>query len=91
MKIISVKPLPDFKLQIAFDDGVSGRIDLKEYVRYGIFSVLQNEDSFKNAYTNGYSIAWSEDLEIDALAVYAEILNKEPKDILAADLKYATN
>lgn len=91
MKIISVKPLPDFKLQATFDDGVSGVVDLKEFVKHGIFSVLQTEDAFNSVYANGYAIAWSEDLEIDSLAIYAEIVNKEPNDILAADLKYATN
>jgi hypothetical protein len=91
MKIVSVKPLPDFKLQATFDDGVCGIIDLKEYVKQGIFSVLQTEDLFNKVYTNGYAIAWSEDLEIDAIAIYAEILNKDPNDILSADLKYAAN
>jgi hypothetical protein len=91
MEIISVKPMPDFKLQVTFDDGVCGVIDLKEYIKHGIFSVLQTRDLFDKVYTNGYAIAWNEDLEIDALAIYAEILNKDPNDILSADLKYAAN
>jgi hypothetical protein len=39
----------------------------------------------------GYSIAWSDELEIDAIAIYAEILDKKAQDILAANLNYATN
>jgi len=91
MKIRNVKPLPGFKLQVTFDDAICGVIDLKEYIKHGIFSVLQNEESFNQVYTNGYAVAWSEDLEIDALAIYAEILNKDPNDVLSADLKYAAN
>ncbi|MDP9046571.1 MAG: DUF2442 domain-containing protein [Bacteroidota bacterium] len=83
MKIVSVKPLPEFKLQATFDDGVCGVVDLKEFVKYGIFSVLQAEDSFNKVYTNGYAIAWNDDLEIDSLTIYAEILNMEPADILS--------
>ncbi len=91
MKVISVNPLQDYQLQVTFDDGVSGVINLKNFIEKGIFSVLQNEDSFSKVYTNGYSIAWSDELEIDSLTVYAEILNKKPEDILAENLKYATN
>ncbi len=89
MKVVNVHPLPDYKLQVSFDDGVSGLIDLKTYIEHGIFSVLQNEDSFNKVYTNGYSIAWNDDLEIDSLAIYAEVLKKDPEDILAENLKYA--
>ena len=91
MKAISVSTIPEYKLQVTFDDGVSGIIDLKSFIEKGIFSVLKNEQLFNKAYATGYSIAWNEELEIDAIAVYAEIVNKKPEDILSASLSYATN
>ena len=91
MKVISVNPLPEYKLRVTFDDGVSGIIDLSNFVRSGIFSVLQNEDSFNRVYTNGYSVAWNDELEIDALAIRAEILNKKPEDMLTTNFDYAAN
>ena len=91
MKVISVKPFPGYKLQVSFDDGVSGFIDLKTFIENGIFSVLQNEGLFNKVYTNGYSVAWSDELEIDSLGIYAEILNKSPEDILNANFSYAAN
>ncbi|CAN5235644.1 hypothetical protein BH09BAC6_BH09BAC6_03300 [soil metagenome] len=91
MKVMSVTALPEYKLQITFDDGVSGTIDLKSFVNNGIFSVLKDEQCFSHVYTNGYSIAWSDELEIDATTIYAEILNKSPEEVLAANFKYATN
>ncbi|HEX3384995.1 MAG TPA: DUF2442 domain-containing protein [Mucilaginibacter sp.] len=57
MKITNVSPLPRYKLNITFDDGVSGVIDLKEFVANGIFSELKDENLFKKVYTNSYSIA----------------------------------
>ena len=69
MKVISVNPLHDYKLQVTFDDGVSGIIDLKNFIENGIFSILQNEELFKKVFSNGYSIAWSDELEIDANSV----------------------
>ena len=91
MEIVQVVPLADYKLKITFTDGVTGFIDLRNYVTTGVFSVLQDAEMFNKVYTNGYSVAWSEDLEIDALAIYAEVTNKPIDEILNPDVKYATN
>ena len=91
MKAVKVNALPGYKLQVTFDDGISGVIDLNELVKIGIFSPLQNQELFSKAFTTGYSIAWSEELEIDAVAIYAEIVNKNPEDILSDTLVYAAN
>lgn len=91
MKAINVSVLPGYKLQVTFDDGVSGIINLKDFIGTGIFSALKDEDLFNKAYTTGYSIAWSDELEIDAIAIYAEIINKKPEDILSVNLSYASN
>jgi hypothetical protein len=91
MKVVDVNSLLGYKLQVTFDDGVSGVIDLIDFIKIGIFSVLQNEGLFNKVYTNGYSIAWSDELEIDALTVYAELSGKSPEDMLAANFNYATN
>jgi hypothetical protein len=91
MKAINAKVIPEYKLLVTFDDGVYGIIDLKDFIENGIFSVLQDKQLFNKAYTTGYSIAWSEELEIDAITIYAEILNKKPENILSANLNYAAN
>jgi hypothetical protein len=70
-----VKAMPGYKLHVAFDDGISGIIDLKDFISKGIFSVLNDEQLFNKVYANDYSIAWSDELEIDSLNVYAEVLN----------------
>ena len=91
MKITSVTPLFGYKLNITFDDGVSGDIELKSFIEVGIFSVLQAPDLFNKVYTTGYSVAWSDELEIDALAIYAEILKRSPEEIFTTDFNNATN
>jgi hypothetical protein len=91
MKINSVTALTGFRLQVMFDDGVSGIIDLSDFIETGIFSSLKDIELFNKVYTNGYSIAWSDELEIDALNAYAEILNKDPKEKLNVNTNYASN
>lgn len=91
MKAVTVNALPGYKLEVTFDDGVSGVIDLKDFIGKGIFLDLKNPDLFNKVYTTGYSIAWSDELEIDLIAIYAEIVHKTPEDILSATLSYATS
>jgi hypothetical protein len=78
MKATEVKALNGYKIKVSFDDGVSGIVDLNELVQKGIFQVLKDEHAFQNVYTDGAAIAWSEELEIDADNIYAEIMNTEP-------------
>lgn len=90
MKVVHVQALTKYDIAISFDDGVQGIINLDELVSKGIFQTLKDEKLFSRVYTTGYSIAWSEELEIDALAIYAELLNKQPEVVLKAS-SYASN
>ena len=91
MKVTSVSALENYQLQVTFDDGVSGVIDLKEFIKGGIFSVLEDKKLFNRVYATSHSIAWNDDLEIDTLTIYAEISNKEAHEILNPNLSYASN
>ncbi len=91
MKVIKVDAMPDYKLQVTFNDGITGMVNLKSFIETGIFSELKNYQLFNKVYTTGYSIAWSDELEIDAITIYAEILNKKPEDVLTSNSHYASN
>ncbi len=82
MKAIDVKALSGYKIKVVFDDGVSGIVDLNSLVQKGIFQVLKDEHTFQNVYTDGTAISWSEELEIDADNIYAEILKTDPSLLL---------
>jgi hypothetical protein len=45
--------------------------------------VLQDQNQFAKVYTNGYSIAWSNELEIDAANIYSELTDKHFGEILS--------
>ncbi len=77
MKIESVHYVGGYTLHIKFQDGQEGDVDLSDLVSEGIFKMLQNKELFSNAYSNGYSLAWSEELEIDADTLYFDITGKE--------------
>ncbi len=90
MKVISLIPQPKYKLQITFDDGVCGVVDLEDLVQKGIFQVLKDERLFNQVSFNRSAIFWSEEMEIDLLNIYMELANKS-FDELFGNYKYASN
>lgn len=91
MKIESVKYVDGYTLHVKFTDGVEGHIELSDLVGKGIFKEIQNEALFAKLYTTGYSIAWSEELEIDSDAIYMEITGKSISDIAPQNPAHASN
>jgi hypothetical protein len=90
MKISSVNYMVDYTIHVEFEDGVKGDINLSDLVSSGIFRELKDSHRFAQVYTTGYSIAWSEELEIDAATIYSEITGKDPYNYFSKQ-SYATN
>jgi hypothetical protein len=90
MKISGVNSVGNYTIQIEFEDGVKGLVNLAELVGTGIFAVLQDEKHFARVHSTGYSIAWSDDLEIDAVTIYAELTGKAPSSYFSNGT-YTTN
>ena len=91
MKVQEVTYLSDYTISIKFEDGVSGTIQLNDLVEKGIFKVLQDKSLFAKVYTNGHSIAWSKELEIDATAIYSDLTGKHFGEILGSTFTHAAN
>jgi hypothetical protein len=91
MKIESVKYISGYTLHIKFKDGVEGNVELSDLVSKGIFKKLQDQALFAKAYNTGYSIAWSEEMEIDSDAIYMEISGKSIRDLTAQNPEHASN
>ena len=90
MKIKNVKYTGDYSIEVEFEDGINGIVDLSEFIGTGIFSILKDPLQFAKVYTTGYSVAWSDDLEIDAANIYSELTGKDPATYFT-QTTYATN
>ncbi|MGH2645631.1 MAG: DUF2442 domain-containing protein [Chitinophagaceae bacterium] len=91
IKPARVTALPEYKIKVLFEDGTEGVIDLSTFMGEGIFTSLRDENIFKKVYVTKSSIAWSDELEIDAGTIYAEIKQKTPKELFHSLVPYATN
>jgi hypothetical protein len=71
---IKVEPLSGYRLKLTYPDGVAGIIDLSGDVGRGVFKPLEDESFFSSVHIGQFGqIAWSEEIEICADAVYREI------------------
>ena len=78
MKIKYVKHNAGYSIEVGFEDGVNGAVDLSGFIGTGIFSVLKDTNQFAKVYSTGYSVAWSGNLEIDAATIYSELTGSDP-------------
>ena len=68
---------PDYKMQVEFEDGVQGVIDLKKWIGKGVFQNWLDENNFKNfAITRDKKIKWNEEIDMDPDAFYLQLIGK---------------
>lgn len=91
MKVLEATYKGDYDIYVRFEDGVAGTIHLGDLVEAGIFLPLKDTAQFAKVYTTGYSIAWSDQLEIDAANIYAELSGKAPGEAFVYPHSHATN
>jgi hypothetical protein len=77
LRPVKIQPLPGYRLQITYPDGVEGVIDLSADIGRGVFTPLADEAFFRTVHIGQYGqIAWSEDIEICSDSAYEEIAGK---------------
>lgn len=51
--VIAVKALENYELELTFDDGTKGRVDIAKLVPFtGIFAALKDKDYFRTVFIN---------------------------------------
>jgi len=58
MKIIFVKPVSRFAIEVGFDDGEHGIVDLADIAARGVFSQWLKEGVFESQISSQASLTW---------------------------------
>jgi hypothetical protein len=77
--VVEVKPLPGHNLWIKFDDGVSGKADLKTLLGFkGVFAPLKDEQEFAKVYVHPELgvVCWPGGQDLDSEVLYALVTGK---------------
>jgi hypothetical protein len=70
LSVIEVEPNKDKKLLLTFENGEKRIFDMKEYLEYGVFQELKDENIFNSVHIAFDSIKWSNGLDIDPEVLY---------------------
>lgn len=84
-RIAKVKVLPEYRLELEFDDGVSGTVDLSEAVGKGVFAVWRDPIVFERVRIGSSGeLVWGEQVDLCPDALYLKVTGKKPEDIFPA-------
>ena len=81
-KILNVRPLQAYVLELEFDDGVSGTVDLSDLAGKGVFKAWNDRSVFE-AVRIGPSgeLVWGESIDLCPDALYLKVTGQQPEDL----------
>jgi hypothetical protein len=73
-RIVTAKPLDDYQLDIAFDDGVQGVISLKERLFGPVFEPLRDPVVFRQVFVDEFgAVTWPNGADLAPDGVYEQL------------------
>ena len=85
VKITTVKVLQDYRLELAFDDGVCGVVDLSELVGKGVFAFWRDRHVFEQVRIGSLGeLIWADQIDLCPDSLYLRATGKKPEDVFPA-------
>lgn len=81
-KVVAVKVLEDYKLDLVFADGKRGIVDLSRLVGKGVFALWGDYRVFRDVRvgTSG-ELTWGEEVDLCPDALYMQATGQRPEDV----------
>jgi hypothetical protein len=84
-RINDVKFLGDYRLELVFDDGVTGIVDLSDLVGKGVFALWRDRAAFARVRIgNSGELIWDDQVDLCPDALYLKATGKKPEDLFPA-------
>ena len=85
VKIVEVEVLQGYRLELVFDDGVSGVVDLSELVGKGVFALWRDRRAFEQVRIGSFGeLAWADEIDLCPDSLYLKATGKKPEDVFPA-------
>lgn len=68
--VVEVRPLENYRLFVAFEDGKNGEFDMSPYLDQGVFRTLRNPSVFRLVRVEGGTAVWPGDVGIAPERLY---------------------
>ena len=90
--LVSVEAHPSYQLQLQFEDGTSGIIDVSNLAGKGVFKSWDQDNLFFRPYINEMgTVAWNDFIDIDLLNAYLTLKNSTFEDWKQNSLSHASD
>ena len=84
-RVTKVHVLPDYRLELTFDDGVSGTVDLSTLVGKGVFALWRDYGAFESVQIGpSGELVWGDKVDLCPDSLYLRATGKEPEDVFPA-------
>lgn len=81
-KISKIKVLQGYRLELAFDDGVSGVVDLSDLVGKGVFALWRDHHAFEQVRIGSFGeLAWGDQIDLCPDSLYLKARGKKPEEV----------
>jgi hypothetical protein len=81
-KIVKVKALQGYRLELEFDDGVRGVVDLSDLTGKGVFTLWRDRSAFEQVRIGSSGeLAWGDQIDLCPDALYLKVTGKKPEDL----------
>jgi hypothetical protein len=92
VKILSAKPLPDFRVELSFDNGETGVVDLSSFAGRGVFAAWDEPDVFQRvAVTAEGALEWPGEIDLCPDSLYLRMTGREPGELFPRLRERVTN
>ena len=81
-RALEVKALTNFRIQLRYDDGASGIVDLSDIAGQGVFSAWHRPGVFASVRLGAHGeLIWNDELDICPDAMYMRLTHKTPEQV----------
>jgi hypothetical protein len=85
MRIVQVRPQPNWILSVVAEDGRVGEFDVRPYLAYEAFEDLRRPSEFMKVVNGGYFVEWEcgADLSADTIEARWRVIDKAAAQVVA--------
>ncbi len=85
VKITEVRVLLEYRLELVFDNAVSGVVDLSELVGKGVFALWRDRRAFEQVRIGSSGeLVWDDKVDLRPDSLYLKATGKKPEDVFPA-------
>jgi hypothetical protein len=81
-KVVKVRTLQGYSLELTFDDGTSGTADLSDLAGKGVFALWNDRRAFESVRIGpSGELAWGDRIDLCPDSLYLKVTGKKPENL----------